>query len=148
MNIPYTCKFCKHEGIVTIGDDYPVDMIHVEKWIPMICCPRCADYMESKRKLSDAIQRICFGISAARQTLEAEKAFEVEARMRDKLEKITKKFCTLVCGYHRKTSVWDVEFVNMLAERPDKWFNLVGHYIRGIANMPRQVVQASLPHND
>lgn len=137
MNIPYKCKFCAYEGIVTIADDYPKDIINIEAWIPKLCCNRCGQFMEKKRKVLDSIRRACTQLLAVRVTMDEEKARGTETKLRMILEVLTKKFCSLVCDYYHKTNVWDADFANLLMEKPDHWYNVTAHYLRGIATMNR-----------
>jgi len=130
MNIAYECKFCQKPGVVTIDD--PEAMFQVPKWKHLISCNRCADYSERKRLFFERIETATAILNQFRMTLAPEKINSAESKIREKLTAITKQLSALVCDYYRKTNVWDVEFVNLLMERPEKTWAICNQYVRNI----------------
>jgi len=127
MKIEYTCKFCRVQRWVELDNDS--DIFAIERWKPMLCCDRCADFMQEKRKLTDRINRVADALELIRQGFGKQAS---ESAIRSKFEFYTKKFAALVCDYFRKTTVWDEEFVNMLMEKPEESHKICAHYVRGI----------------
>lgn len=136
MNIAYNCKFCKRPGIAVAEDG--VDMFQIQKWIPMLACNRCADYMEGKRKLIDSIKKVCLDLVAADHR--GKRNSEIETSSRAMLEALTKKFARIVCDYFHLQNVWDVEFVNMLMEKPGRFWDICHQYIKST----RQLVKSGV----
>lgn len=129
MNIAYECKFCNRPGIV-IMEESPGIQFQIEKWKPILCCNRCGDFMVAKRKITDLIQRNAACLNVCRITLQGEKLLKAESMCREAFTKLTKQFATVVCDYFRKTNVWDQEFVNMLMDKPDRFWHLCNQYMK------------------
>jgi len=132
MKFAYNCKFCGNPGIVT-GDDEGLKMVKPEIWLPRICCNRCGDYMVSKRKLTEAIVKTCRIIESCRINLGPEKRAAVETRCREQLVDLSKRFATMVCNYYRLTNIWEQQFADMLADKPDKCTTVLSMFIQGMA---------------
>ncbi len=134
MIIPYRCKFCKTERVATFDGDNPDVVYKMEVWKSMLACNACADYRMDRRKYIDAIRRACESIS--RSGVIATKD-QIE-RAREVLVNVTKKLSGIVCAHYGLTNVWDIEFVLMLIDSPDKWLPVVNKYIKGIAQMKQR----------
>ncbi len=132
MNIDYTCKFCRRTGIAQLADDLPADWIQLDKWKAMLCCNRCADYMEAKRKCLWAIRKAAILLAQMRVTATGQELLKIEAAVRERLVGLTKRFAAVVCDYLLVETVWEEEFVNMLMDKPDRCEDIASHYVRGI----------------
>lgn len=136
MNSPYKCRLCGHNGIVTF-DESGLWMFKLEIWLPKIVCDRCGKYVEDRRRASDAIFRACRILETATATLDAEKRGGIETRIREKLNKLTQRFSSIVCSYHRLTDVWEPDFPDMLCASPTKAGKILSDYVFGISKMAR-----------
>ncbi len=131
MKHHYNCKFCGVTGTVESGDTTNIK-IHIDKWLPMIACDRCATFHESRLKMTDRIVRVCVALKQARQTRHRELT-EIENRTRGKLVELTKRFAGLACDYWRKQNIWDCEFSNCLMDKPDNAYSILSFYLKGVS---------------
>lgn len=131
MIIEYNCKFCHRHGEVEV--DNGIEMFTIRSWQHFLCCNRCADFMVSKRKLVERINKIADALSVARSGFSSQsKISAVESTVRSKFEFYTRQFAKLVYDYFNKATVWDEEFVNLLMEKPGDSHIICARYIRGI----------------
>lgn len=139
MNVAYKCKMCGHEGVVipeTLEQGKDMDAAFevfpdlVKKWSKMLTCNRCADYLSDRRDSLRKIRRACELLIASRMTKKGPKLMEMETKIRDGFTSLTKRFATITCYYFHKTNVWDVEFVNMLMDKPKDGMIIASHYTR------------------
>lgn len=142
MNVAYKCKMCGREGVVipeTLDQGKDMDSAFevfpdlVNKWSKMLTCNRCADYLSDRRDSLRKIRRACELLVASRMIKKGPKLMEMETRIRDGLTALTKRFAAITCHYFNKSNVWDVEFVNMLMDKPKEAMNVASHYTRLIA---------------
>lgn len=131
MIIEYNCKFCRLKSAVEIDDTDHI-MFQVDKWKPLLCCNRCADYMVAKRTLIDKVASASVLLSRSRLSETGATLLKVEAAIRERFTVLTKLFATLVCDYYRKQNVWEEAFVDMLMDCPDKFWQIVQQYAKGI----------------
>ncbi len=136
-NFAYNCKFCGRPGIVQ-ADEAGLGMFSIEKWLPRICCNRCGEFMDQKRKCEQAILQVCRIIETCRINLAEEKRKGVETRAKMNLESYTKKYASVVCNYYRVTNVWEQQFADMIFKKPTKAATALAVYIQGIAREARQ----------
>lgn len=132
MNINYTCKACKKPGAVVVNDG--IEMFTIQKWLPLLCCNRCADYLESRRKLRESIMRASVTLSRARIVATGQDLLNIEAKIRESLVGHTKRLTTVVADYCHKVNAWEVEVVNMLMDKPGEAFAICRQYANLIKN--------------
>ena len=134
--IEYTCKFChtKRAFECEMFDTSRLG-IDLKKWIPALCCNRCGQFQSERRRQTEAISRACYLLILARKN-EDRKPVDLN-KFRDAFNRLTMKFATLVCEYHRFETVHEPEFVNQLMEQPFKANTILATYANGIARMPR-----------
>lgn len=137
MNIEYVCKFCGRPGVACLPDDIDSSSLEGESffsvgfWKRILCCNRCADYMESKRALTTRIIKVAMLYYANKRNTSTP---EKETKVRESLTFLTKQFASLVSKHFDKLNVWDNEFVNMLMDRPEKAASICASYIRHMKN--------------
>lgn len=163
MNIDYKCKFCGCPGVAQTEDPLKpndpgtAEMFRFERWVEMLCCNRCADYMESKRVARDIVKRLAYKLVAARlnhplteDKNKSEALQEIEARVFEGLIKVTKHIATIVCGHYRVTNVWEEEFPKLIMDHPDECDNIVNRYVRDVGRIKREMEVATreLPPGD
>jgi hypothetical protein len=136
QKIPYTCRYCGAKRIAEYDDDCPG--MHLEKWLKLICCNRCADYNVDRREITDGIAASCRQIQIG--TFNGKKlAPEKEAFVRETLTKLTKRYTTLLCDSLGLTNVWDSDFVNQLFDHPDKWPKILRLYMEELEALKRRI---------
>lgn len=115
MIIKYTCKFCGTPG--KIDCDVPVEF-NISKWIPILACNRCADFMVKKRSYIDPIRKAGFRLNSARIG-KSKKLTEIEKEIEESFTNLTKPFCACVNKHYGLSNVWDTDLVAILMERPE-----------------------------
>jgi hypothetical protein len=127
MNIEYQCKLCGRKGAVEVDDG--VELFTIAEWKPILCCNRCADFLESKRNLEDKIKKVAIVLNLVRRGFGGKYS---ESAIREKFDFHARKFAALVCHHFHKSMVWDDEFVNLLMDKPENSHRICAHYLRGI----------------
>lgn len=123
MNHATKCKFCGREMVVQIADDYP--SADPFKLLRLAACNRCADLRVKKRVLEESLCRTCNTVQFASQS---NKNAAIE-KARPLLDTLTRKYASLVADWHNMSGyLWDEEFVNLLTEKPDRVWTILGHY--------------------
>lgn len=108
------CKYCKREIALEIADDYAA-LGDPAKIFPYRACNRCADLRERRRNLEERIKRAVSPLIIRRLP-------EIEAKARQVLEELTKKYTVLVADWVGSSAPrWDVEIVNLVIDKPDHW---------------------------
>ena len=113
-------KFC-HRPIEVRFEEVldKVPYFDLPSWENFIACNRCADFYESKRKITDRVASESKRLQDARHGAVARsKLPEVEAAIAGNLERLTKDFALLVARYLRIGNAWSMEFVDMIMEKP------------------------------
>jgi hypothetical protein len=136
MNVAYDCKVCKRHGVITLPETEHV-IINIEKWLPLLTCNRCADYLTDRRSCLERIQKVCVALIGLRlDPPKVEAMGRLEQGARNKLTELTKKFTTIICEHFHKQNYWDVEFVNLLMDHPDNFWNICRDYTKFISKSP------------
>lgn len=136
MMVDYKCKFCGKPGQVDPGPDR-FGIFDMKKWIPMLCCDRCGEFMETKRGIEDKIKRVCLHLWAFRkQEKDKEKISKSEVESESILTRLTKQYASVVCDHYKREHVWDAEFVNTLMDNPTQSASVLATYRHGIAKAP------------
>jgi hypothetical protein len=131
MKIEYHCKFCGKPGTAE-AEEIPGIELAVEKWKPLLCCDRCADFMTARRSVIEQIKRVCEEVIQARLVLKPIRLKDIEEAARAGLIEGTKRFTRLVCEYKRTMNIWDIEFVNLLMDKPTDLHAICAGYQRMI----------------
>jgi hypothetical protein len=119
---------------ITIDDEYAT-MGDPFKLLKFATCNRCADYFVTRNRLRDAIARVCGVLTLVRGAgHEQEKESRMVCKISDKLEQLTKDYAQAVSTYYRTQTLWDIEFVNMLMDRPEMVNSVLDHYRMGYAS--------------
>jgi len=143
QKVPYTCRFCGVKHVAEYDDACPG--IQVEKWMKLICCNKCADFRIERRDIMEGIAGACrlvqIGTSNGKSL-----PLDKEARVRETLTKLTKRFATLMCDHLHLTNVWDSDFVNQLMDHPDKWPSVLRAYANGLRSF--KTIPPSRTHAD
>lgn len=127
----YKCKFCGKPGTVD-GDEKGLAFIgDVNKWLGMIACRRCATFIEQKRKVTDALARIC-------RDIEVKRPAKLESKHREDLERLTKRLCGLSCTQYGLMNVWDNNLPELMFKNPDCMYTIVGTYLRKLETESKQ----------
>lgn len=125
-----TCKFCQ-KPIWMECDEAGLEFLSLEKWANAIGCNRCAEYKLKRRKTESSIFAVCQLLQGCRQNMKGEKRLELEARIREKLETLTKNYCTIICNHLRITNLWDKSFTDTLFDFPERVAPVLSTYVRG-----------------
>lgn len=142
MKVEYRCKFCHRPGVVEIPEEdtkITDEMFRMERWIPLLTCNRCADYLVAKRQTIDAILYACRELEVAPES-KREKAL---AKSRNSLTSLTKRFYFIVCNYYRKPNQWNAELLELLIEHPRRAYDTLSRAVRIIEETPTQQIGAS-----
>ncbi len=132
MMINYACKFCGRPAQVDPGPDR-FGIFDMKKWITLLCCNSCGEFMEDKRKIEDAVKHECLRIWAYRkQEKDHQKVSKEEVRAEEILTALTKRYARLVCDHYRVAFTWDAEFTNMLMDNPQKSNSILFTFRNGI----------------
>ena len=143
QKVPYTCRFCGAKHVAEYDDTCPG--IQVENWMKLICCNRCADFRIVRGIIMDGIAGACRLVQIG--TFNGKKLPpDKEGAVRVKLEMLTKRFATLMCGSLGLANVWDSDFVNQLMEHPDKWPVVLRAYANGLRSF--KTIPPSRTHAD
>lgn len=125
MTIETKCKFCGVEVQAEADDACTKEWVDV--LAPMICCNRCGDYRQWKRRLVDRLKTICRDWSMKKDKDGAREGIRLE------LERITRKMVDVMAKFHRSMATWDAELVSFLMEHPDLCEYIVNNFERTIA---------------
>ena len=110
-----TCTRCgKH---LVLEQDPECPPLVIEKWMKIIVCNRCGKYLESYRRLDDAIAYVCNQWSLV---MHKQAGHEVRGALRDKLTQLTKELQRLICERWNTTNEWCEDWVDFLIEQPHK----------------------------
>ena len=126
------CKFCGKPVWMECDED-GLAFLNPEVWLKKIACNRCGDYKVNLRKTENAIYSVCQLLRGCRQNMVGSKRLEMESKVREKLDSLTKRFCCLVCDYFRITNLWDSAVPEMIFNKPDRAGNALSVYLKTIA---------------
>lgn len=112
------CKFCQKQLTLEIDPECPIGK--VEAWLSWASCNRCADYMRARGKIERPIARVCGNLSIIKANLGGSVPSEVIGQARENLERLTRRYATVVCDYRLMKDVWQPDFVEQLLEQPHK----------------------------
>lgn len=131
-SVAYKCKFCGREGIAQYDADCPP--IRLERWQPLLACNRCADFHSVRERLKAGLWAICYTLAVVLES-GADESVRKEAirQSRERLNKKTKAFAEHICAFHRKMTIWEPDFTQMLLDAPRKCQQILAHYERGVA---------------
>lgn len=122
--VPYTCRICKREHGVQVDEDCP--QAWIDTLIPLLTCNRCHDH---KVQTSDLTEKIGRAVSLFVQSKGRSDAKEVHAKIHDALCNLTRQYSQVLASFYLSTAmIWDVEFVNIILEKPEQWFNALRNY--------------------
>ena len=115
MKLASECKACGKHVVLECDDQCP--KLNLEKWLPIIVCNRCGDYMERRRLITERIQTACNQVII---TATLKNKSEPMAKLRENLIQLTQSFCQLLCRRWQTTNDWSDEMVDIIMESPDK----------------------------
>ena len=119
--------------------------LHFEKMSKMLCCDRCAGHNVSRNDTRHRIANACREVEIARMSGRGLSP-QVSAAIREKLERYTKTYTTLLCDHYRLANVWDSDFPEQLMDRPDKWGVILQLYEDGLRSF--KTIPPSRTHAD
>ena len=143
-SIEFICKFCKHHGVAQYDERCPA--LNLEAWAKSLCCNRCGDYHARRLVLEAAIKKAVERLVVTRQTCSDRKGEIIQA-IRQVFTELTKSYARLVCEFSCLQFVWEQEFVDLLMEKPDRWYFIIANYrkqISAIQQMPMAITQPEL----
>lgn len=147
--VEYTCKFCGQKRAFECDmPEKPEARWHVDKVKKLLCCNRCGDHEEKRRRLERAVcaaaqwlmrwrfelgQRIEVTyddetVSELKQRLDT-----IEHKARTILITLTKRFTYCVCEFKHVTPVWSEDFVDQIKAKPYQAQNFLRYYREHIA---------------
>lgn len=115
--LKYKCKMCYREGIAEYDDECPAWNLGI--WSRQLICNPCGQHRDQVMNKAGTIKWIAqklIYLSALRE----DKATKAIDTIRDALVVKTRELASFVCRRHRKSYVWDMEFVNNIMRRPEK----------------------------
>lgn len=127
-----SCKFCS-KPVWMDCDESGLEFLKTDLWLKKIACNRCADYKVNLRKTESSISATCQLLRSCRQTMKGEARLELESKVREKLDELTKRFCAFVCDYFRVVNLWDAAVPEMIFNKPDRAAYALSVYLRTIA---------------
>jgi hypothetical protein len=133
QKLPYTCRFCGTPHVASYDDECPG--MDLDKFMQLLlCCNKCANYRRQRLSIME-------GIATACRTAQVATAYgrrmtsEVESRVREKLEVLTKRYASIQCEHLGLTNVWDADFPQQLIDAPDKWGTILRLYDDGLKRL-------------
>lgn len=131
MKLNTNCKFCDKPVWVEC-DDGGLSILNPEVWLPKIACNRCAEYKVNLRRAESSVYSTCQLLRGCRQNMSGSARIELESKVREKLDTLTKRISTVVCDYFRVVNQWERDFTDNIFENPMKAGTVIGVYIRTI----------------
>lgn len=132
MKIPHKCKFCSASITIEL-DDSILEFVNLEIWKSFEACNRCADFLESKRKLTKLIDEAALEWSWNKSRKESAE------RLRQSLVSLTQKFAALVCNFHHSHTIWEPDFAQQIMDQPMKSLRILNYYESAIRKRPAQM---------
>ena len=139
----YTCKLCRRTGVASYDETAPIS--DLSKWLPLLHCNHCSDWLEAKNRLTAKIAQLCriIQVGQAWHPTKPEQVRERTAKLTSAangLEVITKAMAGAACNYFHLTNVWEQDFADLLAENPAQHPRIITDYLRRLSKMvkPRQ----------
>lgn len=106
------CTHCARSILLQPGPDCPP--LRVALWLKIIVCNRCGEYLEKRRKLTEAIQGICTTVGLSPPSAMAAAA----GKARDALSRLTQAYVTLLSKRWTTINDWSDEMVSLLLSSP------------------------------
>lgn len=126
IKVETKCKFCHRDIEMDVDESgFKNPMIKADLWLKNVACNRCAGFYLSKQSSTESIIRVCFALATSRKAGGDRKFEDI---IRPKLEEKTKSFCRLICDFKFAQFTWDIEFVNMLMDQPEKCGKIINFY--------------------
>lgn len=133
MRISFTCKLCGLTGSAECDDQYKEEH-DPNKLSSSLCHDRCFDIHMDRRKIESGIEHACNMIAFAPDS----KKQKVRENVSDKLTLLTKKYAENLASKLRCRSLWEVDFVNMLSEQPEKWADILSQFRKLYTKLVKQ----------
>lgn len=133
MTVTYDCKFCHRPGSMDIDESELKDLdVHLETWVPILCCERCGAYEEGKRAiLKQVLDFVRWWQCAGSKARESKKV-----DTRQTLDILTKDWVELVAEYFERPETWDGAIVDELMEAPDNAYATLMRALKMVRNQP------------
>ena len=132
------CKFCQREITLEIDEDCPP--IHIEKWLPIAACNRCADYHRDRGKVVRPISHICGMLSIIHANHGDSVSEDVIGVARGNLVRLTKRLAEIMSDFYFVQNFWQEDFVNQLIEQPMKCRVIIAVFektVRNLSDLPK-----------
>ena len=132
--LPYTCRVCGTKRVAEYDDQCPG--VHIARWLGLIVCDRCHDYLVPRRRTEACISRLCLTLETVRMA--GRQDSNAEAEIRRRFESLTRRYAKIVCDYYWLQPVWEQDWVEQLMEHPGKAGVIVAAYVDGIRRIAKQ----------
>lgn len=142
MKVETNCKFC--QKLITMEVDeigFKNPAINAQLWLKNVACARCAAFYEAKRSLTKSIAKAC--LVASRGKGDA----NLMSVIRSKLSLHTQELARLICDFKMIQYTWDVEFVNLLLEKPLMFSAIINNYCQQLNRIQQQHEQPETHRN-
>lgn len=110
------CTRCGKQLVLTVGDDACPELT-IDKWLKIIVCNPCGDFLENMHRLERAMCHVCVQVMISERS---KSRGDVRAAAEKKLTELTQEFTRRLSAHYTTINNWDHEFVDMLLERPNK----------------------------
>ena len=143
MTVETTCKFCGVPLSLQIDDDFaqldgPLVKL-VSKFIPtevaalvkLATCDRCATLRERRRRIDEAIRKVCLNLAGFRMTA------DLKAKVSPHLQGLLVSYLHLVSNWTGQDVAWDDAFLESVLHCPDKYATVLGSMWK-LAKAPKQ----------
>lgn len=107
------CQFCGKVLYLEVDAGYAFTRDPF-KLMAKAACQRCADLRAKRRVLHEALQKVVADYQSERRTAASREHFF------GLLERITKKYVSMVSEWNGSVNQWDREIVEQILNRPDK----------------------------
>ena len=136
--LDYVCQYCRQPGHIEFYDPPLIPgraAFDVSKFIPLLCCDRCATYERKRRDLFYVLLRQASKVMTIRilapDDEDDERKF-LEEKIRKSLARLTKIFGQAVADFWRVSFIWEPELADSIMREPSRAAHLLGGYIRAI----------------
>ncbi len=114
IKIACHCTRCKKPLVLQQDPECPE--LVIKKWLPLIVCQRCGEYLEAYRRIDDATAYVC---SQWVLVMNNGNAGEVASALRDKLIKLTQNAERLFNRRWNTLGTWCMDWVDLLMAKPE-----------------------------
>jgi hypothetical protein len=139
-----TCKTCGTGLLLKIASDCPP--LHLEHWLPLGTCNRCADFIRLRRKLADRIKLLCESLFSLRITSTKQVNPELVDKIQTKLSDLTRRIAHATCKFYMIGDVWTSDFVTQLMEKPNKHDAILAAYESQVKRLHPKPTYESEPY--